>query len=69
MSMGAPSISPSYDFRIIENFETLTDNKYELQVKRWWWGWKTVRRNNDIGILKYEARKFRKGFRVVEEFN
>lgn len=68
MSMGAPSFEPYYDFRIIENFEAPEYARYELQTKKWI-GWKTVRRSDNILILKDQARKLRRGYRVVEEFN
>lgn len=65
MSMGAPSYSTYYDFRIIENYDT---HKFELQVKKFI-GWKTVETSDSISQLENKAKDYRKGYRVIKEFN
>jgi|WetSurSiteA1Bulk_404760.scaffolds.fasta_scaffold01980_13 hypothetical protein len=65
MSMGAPNLNPSYDFRIIENYEA---HRFELQTKKFI-GWKTIATGDSIPRLEEKAKAYRRGYRVIKEFN
>ena len=65
MTCGSPVGAYSYDFRIIENYET---GQFELQ-KHKFWHWKTIKISDSVDELEKQAKFFRKGYQIIKEFD